>query len=117
MTFWLSLYHALGARGFSPQQVDGMELWQAAAVLGAHLDVPGEEPLTVDAAAAIRQPDPRSGVASTRARRASRQPPATARRNLIAERMAHARGEGPRPEADPTGVGMVDVMRRMAGGG
>jgi hypothetical protein len=67
-----SLYREMAKLGFSPSEVDGMEVWQAASLLGA--DLP-------DGAAA-------AGAMSDR--------------EIIAARVAAERGEAPSLEPEPT---------------
>lgn len=64
--------------GFDPRTVDTMEVWEAASILRRYEDT-GD-----DADGAGTSTGPRPGE-----------------RDLIAERMAHAAGTGPKPEPDP----------------
>lgn len=74
------LYDAASQRGFTPQAVDEMEIWQLASVLGL-----------------AREPDP-----------TDRQAP---QRDLIAERVAAARGEAPTPEPDAVDPGIAPLLK------
>jgi hypothetical protein len=73
----------------TPAEVDGCEVWQVAAALGAHEDHPAE---------------PEGGHGR----------PVRSRRDFIAERMAHAAGRGPKPEADPPTAEAVALVSRLA---
>lgn len=84
---YADLYFVLGRAGFAPQVVDEMEAWQAAAVLG------------------IGVSDHATGVDKDQVR---------SERDLIAERVAHAAGHGPRPEASKPGADVLDLVTRLA---
>jgi hypothetical protein len=73
--------------GFSPLEIDEMELWQIAAAFGSDYDRPeydGEQ-------------SNGSGVRSNR--------------DVLAERMAHFKGEGPKPEAEGPGGDVLNLMK------
>lgn len=75
------LYHAAGQLGFSPQEVDGMEVWQLASVLG------------------LAQPSDKPGSAPTGGR------------DLTAARIAAANGRAPKPEARPPDPQAIAAMQ------
>jgi hypothetical protein len=79
------MYEAMGAHGFGPREVDGMELWEAAAILGVN----HAEPATATAP--------------------------TGPRDLVAERLAAKAGLAPPPKPDrpaPLPPQVVDMFRR-----
>jgi hypothetical protein len=79
------LYYACGLRGLSPADVDGLEFWQIAAVLGVHRPAP--PPGETDAGL----PSGHDPVARRKARNLE----------LSRQRLAASRGDGPPPEARP----------------
>lgn len=81
---FLALYEAAAERGISPVELDRCEVWQVAAALGA------------------TRADDAGPVAPSRSD------------DLIAARMRHAAGEGPKPEARAS-AGMETVMRTVGG--
>lgn len=85
------LYAAGGERGIDRAVIDASELWEVAAMLG--LDYDRTPPPSDAKAPGLRSP----------------------RRNLTAERMRAARGEGPPPEAEPTGAALVSMAMRSSG--
>jgi len=92
------LYEALVPLGFDPRTIDTMEVVEVASILRRYEDTGDEDD---------SGPGPRTGE-----------------RDLIAERMAHARGEGPAPlpgtpRPDPEGasnLGFMDLGRIDTGG-
>ncbi len=85
-------YRMASERGFTPTQVRAMLVWEAAAVLGSDVNRSVEK----DA------PDGTDVAPSSR--------------NLIAERLAHKRGQGPKPVPDRTNPAMMaELTNTMAG--
>jgi len=74
--------------GMSPPTVDEMYVWQAAVLLGA--DLP-EDATTPDGTPASGDDDGRE---------------------LLRQRVAHARGEGPKPEARPVDPAAVQALTK-----
>lgn len=83
------IYFAGAQVGFSPLDIDEMEIWQVAAAFGADYE---------------RSND---GNDSGQNRVASNQ------RNLLEERVAHHKGEGPKPEASKPGADVLNLMRTL----
>lgn len=86
--------------GWTAEVVDEMELWQIAAAFDTDLDPPG---LSDDAPNDGSPPVPSGGEKRDL--------------SLVAARVAHARGEGPAPEAQPASAGTVGLMNRFRSGG
>jgi hypothetical protein len=85
---YVELYAAAAQIGISPLDVDAMEVWQIASALGIGI---AERPTGDD-----------SGRVPSR------------KRDLIAERMAHASGNGPRPEPDAPSVDALAMMQQLS---
>lgn len=81
------LYNAGAKLGFSPLDVDEMELWQLAAAFGTDYDRPEDD----------GEQSNGSGVRSNR--------------DVLAERMAHFKGEGPKPEAEKPRGDVLNLMK------
>lgn len=79
------LYHAGARLGFSPLEIDEMEMWQIAAAFGTDYERDDGEG------------NGSGGVSSNR--------------DVLAERMAHARGEGPKPEAEQPRGDVLNLMK------
>jgi len=70
-----------------------MEIWQIAAAFGADYERPDDD----------GGDNPNHNVRSSG-------------RDLLAERMAYSRGEGPKPEAEKPGADVLNVMNTIKGG-
>ena len=81
------LYYAGAKIGFSPLEIDEMELWQIAAAFGSDYERPEHD----------GEQNSGSGVRSNR--------------DVLAERMAHFKGEGPKPEAEKPGGDVLNLMK------
>lgn len=83
MQMFADLYHSMAPHGFTPRDVDGMEVWEAASVLGMH------------------RPAAASATGSGQGR------------DLVAERLAFAAGRGPQPKPDaaPVDGQVIDMFR------
>lgn len=84
------LYLAVARAGLSisPADLDRCEAWQVAALLGLH-----------------RPEETADGTGR----------PVRSNRDLIAERMRHARGEGPKPEPDAPHPSVAVLMQQVGG--
>lgn len=92
------LYHAGAQLGFSPLDIDEMELWQLAAAFGSDYERPEKD----DGG----QGRPNQPVSSKN------------KRDLLAERVAHHKGDGPKPEADKAkpDADVLNLMNTIRGG-
>lgn len=87
-----TLYRSSAGR-IGPRDADGLELWEIAVLLGLADELaPPEQPA----------PDPRKRQAKAKTRA----------RDLNRQRMAHARGEAPKPEARPLDPAVFNQLAR-----
>lgn len=129
-----ALYYKLAGRpapegpGWTPRQVDDLYDWEFRAVFGLDdVPLPGTEP--VDDGSGLSAVDDSGRPIRTRgSRRRSRRGPhrpgggtvasGGKRRDLVAERAAHAAGRAPKPEPDAVGdserVGVTTLIERLS---
>ena len=84
--------------GFSPLEIDEMEVWQVAAAFSADYDRPEQ-----------KDDGPNNS---------SRPVSSNNKRDLLAERVAHSKGSGPKPEADKAtpNADVMNLMNTIRGG-
>ena len=95
-SMFAEVYEAAGQRGIPPEVVDRTEVWKVAAMLGLDYE---RHPVEEDRP----RSDGRAGVVSR------------PRRNLVAERMRHAQGLGPKPEPDEPDPASSALAMQLAG--
>jgi len=88
------IYRIAGQMGISPREVDELELWQIGLLM-----TETEQEKTTQSKARGRSSSSKSGKG-----RPKNVSGGNRKRNLVAERLAHERGEGPKPEPDPVDV-------------
>lgn len=110
MLDWYADVYFAGARAhhWTADQVDGMEVWQLWSALGYALS-------EAQHAEAFPAPKRKRGKGG-RGRGRDTATPIRSGRDLVAERILHAQGLGPKPEPDPPDPRLARLIRGAPGG-
>ena len=93
------LYRMLAPHGYGPEQIDEWEAWQVAEVIEGILDD-----------LHLRKPRRKGQRARPRTTRVTGPAPVRSGRDLVAQRIAHAEGRGPRPEPSAPGRDIAPLI-------